>query len=314
MTKNYLENIRPFNNAFAFASVQVEGVNIPGRGPFCFKIHGQVYHKVGGWQPLPGCLPSYAGLFILEYDSALQHRTDNEANRHCQQNLMDFLQTMLTTHNPYAGMFKFVKDTASHAEDFQLNFTTSNAFHPGRTNAPTVSEVAAVFISHDGAPPGRFNFAIHNKATGHLSTISYLNPHSDPMCYPLLFPCGDSGWTIGMQHVDVHATAKRTVTTQLQYYCHRLAYRGGFSLLHASGKLFQQYIVDSYVKVEGSRLAYIRSHQQQLRADSYKGVMDYLHTDAQQRGAVGARPRQCGACMSAPFSGALIPSNDCLCT
>lgn len=85
-----------------------------------------------------------------------------------------------------------------------------------------------------------------------------MNPHSDPMCYPLLFPCGDSGWTPDTPHMQVRNTALRTVTTQLQYYCYRLAVRDGFSILHASVKLFQQYIVDSYVKVEGSRLAFIR--------------------------------------------------------
>ncbi|XP_017484886.1 PREDICTED: uncharacterized protein LOC108373502 [Rhagoletis zephyria] len=38
ITKNYLENIRKFNNGLAFATVQVNFVNIPGRGPFCFKL------------------------------------------------------------------------------------------------------------------------------------------------------------------------------------------------------------------------------------------------------------------------------------
>lgn len=77
---------------------------------------------------------------------------------------------------------------------------------------------------------------------------------------------------------------------QLQYYCYRLAIRGEFNIIQASGKLFQQYVVDSYVKVEGSRVAYIRSHQKDLRVESYKGLMDFLHADAQQRGAATGLP------------------------
>lgn len=289
-TKNYLENIRQFNNALAFASIHIKSVDIPGRGPYCFKLHGQVYHMVGSLQPPAGVAPSYAGLFVVDFDTALQHRVVNEANKNCCEEIMVTLQTMLDTHNPYAQLFKYIKDLDQTILDLHLQFTTTNAFHPGRSNEPAVSEVAAVFVTNDGTPPGNVDFVMYSKTTGALTKISYLNPHSDPMCYPLLFPCGDSGWTVGQPHVQVNRTASRTVTTQLQYYCYRLAVRDGFSLLHASGKLFQQYIVDSYVKVEGSRLAFVRAHQQELRADSYKGLMDFLNSDAEQRGAVGGIP------------------------
>ncbi|GBP14465.1 hypothetical protein EVAR_7747_1 [Eumeta japonica] len=149
----------------------------------------------GSLQPPPGVAPKYAGLFIIDFDSALQYRIENEANKNCCKEIMITLQRMLDTHNPYAQLFKHVKDIDEVTHDLQLQFTTSNAFHPGRINAPTVSEVAAVFVTNDGTPPSNIDFVMYSKRTGVLSKISYLNPHSDPMCYPLLFPCGDSGWT-----------------------------------------------------------------------------------------------------------------------
>ena len=36
-------------------------------------------------------------------------------------------------------------------------------------------------------------------------------------------------------------------------------------------------VLDAYVKVESSRLHFIRLNQNTLRSDCYKGVMDYLH-------------------------------------
>ena len=45
----------------------------------------------------------------------------------------------------------------------------------------------------------------------------------------------------------------------LQFYSYRLAIRQNFSGIHYGGKLFQQYIVDAYVKTEQNRLAF---HQQ----------------------------------------------------
>ncbi|MCP4493928.1 MAG: hypothetical protein GY820_42505, partial [Gammaproteobacteria bacterium] len=72
--------------------------------------------------------------------------------------------------------------------------------------------------------------------------------------------------------------------SQLQFYSHRLAIRDEFSPIHHGGKLFQQYAVDSYVKVEQNRLEYIKMNQNKLRVDKYHGLMDYIGSDAQAKG------------------------------
>ncbi|GBO03346.1 hypothetical protein AVEN_171029-1 [Araneus ventricosus] len=100
------------------------------------------------------------------------------------------------------------------------------------------------------------------------------------MTYPLLFPRGECSWNTGMEHVEERRTAKRTRVTQLQYYAYRLSQRNGFSILHNSGKLFQQYIVDAYVKTEGSRLHFLRQNQKDLRIELYRGLLDALECRA----------------------------------
>ena len=47
-----------------------------------------------------------------------------------------------------------------------------------------------------------------------------------------------------------------------------MAIRPNFSALHLAGKLFQQFAVDAYVKIEGQRPDFIRHNQNQLRAES----------------------------------------------
>ncbi|GBO06639.1 hypothetical protein AVEN_148021-1 [Araneus ventricosus] len=83
-----------------------------------------------------------------------------------------------------------------------------------------------------------------------------------------------------MEYVEERRSAKRNRVTQLQFYAYRLSVRSGFSLLHSSGKLFQQYVIDSYVKTEGSRLNYIRLNQKDLRVEFYRGLLDALTTRA----------------------------------
>ena len=47
-----------------------------------------------------------------------------------------------------------------------------------------------------------------------------------------------------------------------------------FNTIHRMGRLFQQYVVDMYAKIECSRLDYIRYNQNHLRAELYQQLTD----------------------------------------
>ena len=96
----------------------------------------------------------------------------------------------------------------------------------------------------------------------------------------MLFPSGDTGWHEGLQHTAQHRTACSTKATMLQYYSYRLTVRTTFSAIHHGGKLFQQNLVDAYVKTEGTRLDWIQHNQGQLRMEQYRGLMDHLNNQA----------------------------------
>lgn len=74
------------------------------------------------------------------------------------------------------------------------------------------------------------------------------------------------------------------------YYCYRLQTCPGIfnPILHGQ-RLFQQFAVDMYIKVEGTRLDWIRNHQKEIRADLYKGVMDSITAGESRANAVGKR-------------------------
>lgn len=79
------------------------------------------------------------------------------------------------------------------------------------------------------------------------------------------------------QHDPQHSTEKRHNTTCLQF----CAIRQSFSVFFYGGKLFQQYIVDAYVRVEAGRLQYIRNKQHELRVEMYQGLMDHINSEAE---------------------------------
>lgn len=151
-----------------------------------------------------------------------------------------------------------------------------------RYNEPRHDEVAAIFVSRDGAPPADRDIVVF-PTDEPPRNISYMSAHSDPMVYPLFFPFGALGWHSGLHHDPAHSTDKRTKITQLQFYSYRLAARANFSPVFHGGKLFQQYVVDSYVKTEAGRLDYFRRKQKELRVELYQGLMDHIQSQAEQR-------------------------------
>ena len=68
----------------------------------------------------------------------------------------------------------------------------------------------------------------------------------DPLMYVLMFPLGDKGW-------EKDHASKNKDCTSIQYYRYRLMVHGddSFNTIHRMGRLFQQYIVDMYAKIEG---------------------------------------------------------------
>jgi hypothetical protein len=85
------------------------------------------------------------------------------------------------------------------------------------------------------------------------------------------------------------ATSSLWVTMK-EYYCYKLHTRPNiFNPILYGGRLLQQFVVDTYIKIESSRLDYIFHHQKELRADLYQGLVDSIQAGEQDRNAVGKR-------------------------
>ncbi|GFW66586.1 ATP-dependent DNA helicase [Trichonephila clavipes] len=93
------------------------------------------------------------------------------------------------------------------------------------------------------------------------------------MNYVLFFPCGEKSFRVNQCFIE------------LQIYVNRLSVRRDiFNPILYGGKLMQQYVVDSYVKVEGKSLNFIRDNQRTLRVESYLGFADHVNALATEAG------------------------------
>ncbi|GBC08228.1 hypothetical protein RclHR1_00080005 [Rhizophagus clarus] len=275
-SSSFRKNIRAYNNILACTSF---GANIDEgfqrQGISNFRIHGQIYHRIGSLLPENGQPPMFAQLYI--YDTEHESKNQHNIMQDLDNNILLQLQNMLDSCNPYIQSFR-------QAKDIILSNTTSEitmVIHSDRThdphwyNAPTSSDVAAIMVG-DGYSEDPTNRNIILKLhDGNLQRILETHPSYDPLHYVLLFPKGDDGW-----HINIplnNGTSKRNRVTPMQFYSYRLQIRDGDWLQYA-GRLYQQYIVDQYAKIEQERLNYLRLNQSTLRTEMYQGTIDAIHT------------------------------------
>jgi len=138
---------------------------------------------------------------------------------------------------------------------------------------PTGTDVSAIIPLSNYDGPGKRDVVLHRNSSFHhkgYTTMNIDDGHQmyDPMMYILMFPHGDLGWNLS------------TPTTAMRYYRARLMiFQQQYNILHRCGRLFQQYIVDMYSKIEGQRLLWVRQQQHTLRCELYQGIADALRDD-----------------------------------
>ncbi|XP_054274451.1 uncharacterized protein LOC128994153 [Macrosteles quadrilineatus] len=176
---------------------------------------------------------------------------------------------------------------------------------PRRFNSPTYNEVAAVItLNADQSIPE--NEMVIKERGKQLITLKNIDSRVEPFTYPLLYPKGTFGFTVGLPLKTPYASRAHMTRMELAQY--RLAFRPeqakalppepllegldlrsiGFNALHFGGRLFQQYVVDTYIRVERDRIQWIKYNQKKLQADQYAGVTHFLNELAEKKNATVA--------------------------
>ncbi|GBP05743.1 ATP-dependent DNA helicase PIF1 [Eumeta japonica] len=254
-SKQFMRNIRRYNNAFQMTSFKSKQVVERGFMP-TFKIQGQVYHLAGSLLPLrPDDHKFLQIYFIADPDIQASTRCSSVAQP-IDRDLIRSLQDMLHSHNYYIQSFKTaIERIPADTPDFNVVIHANKVpvgEHRGRYNAPSTK----------------------------------LHRSYDSLQYPLMLCRGENGYAINISQVDpIGGTPLRKTVSCMNYYCYRImTRRNNFNTLLRYGMLTNQYLVDQYAKIESERLAYIRNNQTKLRAENYVHLQDALQANEHVNG------------------------------
>ncbi|CAG8741558.1 11526_t:CDS:2, partial [Funneliformis mosseae] len=95
---SFRKNIRCYNNVLAYTSFGTNINTIPEQGISDFRIHGQVYHRIGLLLPEEGSQPAFAQLYIYNsvHENAYRHNVMVDLDNTILQNLL----TVMDKCNP----------------------------------------------------------------------------------------------------------------------------------------------------------------------------------------------------------------------
>ncbi|XP_046751332.1 uncharacterized protein LOC124414431 [Diprion similis] len=173
----------------------------------------------------------YGQLYIVDNEIATRVRMQYPGNSGCLAEVLSVLDNVIRRVNPYAKAFNMMYEVEENdkllanatdcpAREVRMWLKKDETVDKNRFNIPTCNEVAVVFVAEDGDPPLQRDICVYSKSEDPIS-ISSMSQHVDPMTYPLIFPSGQSGWTLKMKQTG----GKRDITA-LQYYSFLLSYRG----------------------------------------------------------------------------------------
>ncbi|CAL9002644.1 unnamed protein product [Prunus brigantina] len=295
----FRENIRAYNSMFAFTSMgaKVDHSVNSGPGPYIFKISGQVHHLMGSLLPLEGECPKFAQLYIYDTHNETMNRLNavncKQKNEKLDEDIVQGLITMFDESNELVKLFrtardKFEKDCLT---SLKLRLLGRQADDSKQYEQPTCDEIGGLVVGDIGLFDSNRDIVIELKA-GELKRITKLNPKFMSLQYPILFPYGEDGYKPDLKWTNDYKghEPKRGRVPMRAFIAYQIQERGPLlDTLLKGGRLFQQFLVDSYATLEEDRLDYIRKNQTNLRSEIYKGIYDAISKGDSDANNVGQK-------------------------
>ncbi|XP_071726453.1 uncharacterized protein [Rutidosis leptorrhynchoides] len=213
--KIYVDNIRAYNQMFSMASygAQIDDTINSGRGPYVFKISGQVYHWIGSLCPEEGNPPRFLQLYI--YDTVIEVRNrmrffGGDNSDVLRAEIVRHLIEVLDAKNELVKLFRTTRDMIETSDVPDLRIRLYSVIGTRQYELPTSDAIGAiVFYSGD------------NTRTDYDMIIEYKG-------FPLLYMYGQPGYhpELRLRNVRGVGGRRKDKMTMNMFYSYQLHDRG----------------------------------------------------------------------------------------
>ncbi|OMO85808.1 DNA helicase PIF1, ATP-dependent [Corchorus olitorius] len=268
--EHFRSNIRTYNSLIQFTSLggKIDSSINDGSFPFIFRVNNQTHHRIGPLLPPQGRHPTFSQLYIYDTQNELANRMSaiaaNDNRPSINAIIVESLILMFDEVNEIAKAFRMARERFEQVPNrpFRLRLIASRE-GDGRNYCPPTSSHIAGIIVDDSEEGNSVRDIIVEHRSGELQHISITHPLYMSMQYPILFPYGDDGFTVGIPYAD----------SPLKQRPHRKT----------------QFLVDVQSTISQSRLQYIRQNQRKIRVEMHKDVSDAIYRGDNDGNSVGKR-------------------------
>ncbi|GJU33401.1 DNA helicase [Tanacetum coccineum] len=263
-----------------------------GRGPYVFKIFGQIYHWIGSL-----CLEHGHHLrFLLLYVYDTKDEVNNRMHHFCGPNactlnpdIVKGLIHVLDEHNGLVRPFRTTRDRSQIGEIPGFKIRLYNMGGVRGYELPTYEALGGIVF--ESGPRSRTNFDVIIKFRGRPpQRINKLHQSYMSLQFPLLFIFSQPGFypDITLKPRDVRGRGK--IVKMNAYYKYQLhLWVKEFGLIFESRRLFQQYVVVVFCAIEQNRLDFMRMHQNYFRSDYLSRLYDAVSRGDRDGIAAGSK-------------------------
>nr|XP_043633210.1 uncharacterized protein LOC122604381 [Erigeron canadensis] len=293
--KTFRHQIRAYNTNFSFTSMGVKldkkYANMSAR-VYTFRVNGGIYHTLDQLVPRDG-QPRYLQLYFYDPENEFNLRASWS---NLDRNIFRILTRALAA-NPYATTFQNMAQLGP-LDNYRVTLNASVELDQRVYNRPTTSEVAGIWVEgNDKITAYKRSIVVYGRSQQCQRIQPYFGCY-DPLSYPLFFPAGEFRWhsriprngfsldDIGNDEDNIEQDeeaegentnkGRKTVTMQ-EYYCYKFQIRPTENVILLGGRLYQQYVVDVYIKIETTRLNFHEYNQDKIRVDLYQGIVDCVN-------------------------------------
>ncbi|GJY66365.1 DNA helicase [Tanacetum coccineum] len=280
---HFMENIRAYNQMFSMTSL---GANIDtsinnGKGPYVFRISGQIYHWIGSMCPEEGNMPRFLQLYIYDTTNEVKNRMAHfggEEQSGLKREIVEGLIDFLDNHNALVQLFRTARNKRMEADIPEFKLRLYNVIGTRRYDLPTPETIGAVIFGGKTSTESEFDLIIEEHSQIPQRVNKY-HPCYMSLQFPLLFVYGEEGYKKDMKLTSIpgqRSNNEKRMSMNM-YYAYQIHDRiNRYSLLPRGGKLFQQYVVTAYCAIEQTRLNYILQNQNNIRNEYLSRIYDAI--------------------------------------
>ncbi|GJZ46868.1 hypothetical protein Tco_0600700 [Tanacetum coccineum] len=134
-----------------------------GRGPYVFRISGQLYHWIGSLCPKEGQSPMFMQLYIYdttnELKNWLSHFSD-ERQSELKEEIVEGLIEFLDTHNALVQLFRTARNKHTDADVPEFKVRLYNVIGTRQYELPTSETIGAIVFGDSSTTENEFDLII----------------------------------------------------------------------------------------------------------------------------------------------------------